>query len=138
MAKDIIHEPVKNALIKDGWEITDDPLTLKYKDAHVLVDLGAKRVIAAKRGDEKIAVEIKSFVGRSAMYDMERTLGQYVVYLAFLEKIDPERQLYVAVSHITFDTIMQGEAMKMLMEANNMRLIVVQTEREEVLQWIQK
>ncbi|MDM8529436.1 element excision factor XisH family protein [Anaerolineales bacterium HSG24] len=28
MAKDIIHEPVKNALIKDGWTITADPFTI--------------------------------------------------------------------------------------------------------------
>jgi hypothetical protein len=28
-AKDIYHETVKAALIKDGWTITDDPLNLK-------------------------------------------------------------------------------------------------------------
>ncbi|MCL4867605.1 MAG: hypothetical protein KJ063_01440 [Anaerolineae bacterium] len=27
-AKDLIHEAVHNALLKDGWSITDDPLTL--------------------------------------------------------------------------------------------------------------
>ncbi|CCQ59468.1 hypothetical protein CWATWH0005_1292 [Crocosphaera watsonii WH 0005] len=27
-AKDIYHDAVKNALIKDGWKITDDPLIL--------------------------------------------------------------------------------------------------------------
>ncbi len=29
MAKDIYHEHVKAALIKDGWTITDDPLVLR-------------------------------------------------------------------------------------------------------------
>lgn len=28
-AKDLYHEHVKNALIKDGWEITSDPLTIR-------------------------------------------------------------------------------------------------------------
>ena len=28
MTKDIFHEAVKKALIKDGWTITDDPLRL--------------------------------------------------------------------------------------------------------------
>ena len=28
MAKDIFHLNVKEALIKEGWTITDDPLTL--------------------------------------------------------------------------------------------------------------
>ena len=72
-ARDIIHEPVKNALIKDGWTITDDPLALTYEDATVFVDLGAERIIGAERDGEKIAVEIKSFVGRSAIHDLEMT-----------------------------------------------------------------
>jgi len=138
MAKDIIHDAVMNALIKDGWTITDDPLVLKYRDAHVLVDLGAERVIAAERGNEKIAVEIKSFIGRSIMRDMEVALGQYILYLSFLQKIEPERRLYLAVSHITYDTVMQGEAIQMLIEVNHVPLIVVQTENEEVLKWIPK
>ncbi|NET09520.1 MAG: hypothetical protein F6K16_33415 [Symploca sp. SIO2B6] len=28
MARDAIHNQVKNALIRDGWTITDDPYTL--------------------------------------------------------------------------------------------------------------
>jgi hypothetical protein len=29
MAKDLFHDAVRNALIKDGWQITDDPFFLK-------------------------------------------------------------------------------------------------------------
>jgi hypothetical protein len=29
-ARDKFHEAVKNALIKDGWQITADPLTIKF------------------------------------------------------------------------------------------------------------
>ena len=38
-AKDIYHVTVKNALIKDGWTITDDPLSLKIgnKDIFIVV-----------------------------------------------------------------------------------------------------
>jgi hypothetical protein len=38
-AKDSIHDAVKTALIKDGWTITDDPLTLDYRGVQVFVDL---------------------------------------------------------------------------------------------------
>ncbi len=31
MAKDVIHEQVKRALIKNGWTITADPLFLHYQ-----------------------------------------------------------------------------------------------------------
>jgi hypothetical protein len=36
-AKDIYHEAVKNALIKDGWSILAAPYEIKYKDAEFLL-----------------------------------------------------------------------------------------------------
>lgn len=67
-AKDLYHEAVKNALIKDGWTITHDPLRLRLRRGKSLfVDLGAERLLAAERGAEKIAVEVKSFARASDM-----------------------------------------------------------------------
>jgi hypothetical protein len=37
--KDQIHEAVRNALIKDGWTITDDPYRIEYEEADVYADL---------------------------------------------------------------------------------------------------
>ncbi|MCE7983411.1 MAG: hypothetical protein DYG89_19735 [Caldilinea sp. CFX5] len=75
-AKDLIYEPVCKALVNDGWTITDDPLTLSYEDKSVFPDLGAQRsLLGAERGLEKIAVEIKSFIRRSVLEDLEEALG---------------------------------------------------------------
>jgi hypothetical protein len=60
-AKDRYHEAVKHALEKDGWAITHDPYTLTFGIKDVYVDLGAGRVLAAEKGSDKIAVEIKTF-----------------------------------------------------------------------------
>ncbi len=60
-AKDRFHEAVKIALIKDGWIITHDPLFLDFDNARLQIDLAGEQVIAAARGVEKIAVEVKSF-----------------------------------------------------------------------------
>ena len=60
-AKDKYHEEFKEALLKDGWKITDDPFVIKLKGTRYDIDLGAEKVIAAQKGNEKIAVEIKSF-----------------------------------------------------------------------------
>ena len=68
-AKDIYHDAVKNALIKDGWIVTDDPYLIKYEDAELYAYLAAEKPIAAEREGEKIVVEVKSFVGKSLMYD---------------------------------------------------------------------
>lgn len=70
---------VKHALVKEGWAITHDPLTLEYEEVQVFVDLGAERVIAAEKEGEKIAVEVKSFLGPSLIRDVELALGQYVL-----------------------------------------------------------
>jgi len=72
--------PAKSALIKDGWTITHDPLSLKWGLKDLFVDLGAQRLLAAEKGREKIAVEVKSFVGPSDLDDLEKALGQYVLY----------------------------------------------------------
>lgn len=61
MAKDKYHDAVKNALVKDGWTITHDPYRISFGIERVYVDLGAERMLAAERGKEKIAVEIKTF-----------------------------------------------------------------------------
>ena len=136
-AKDIIHEPVRRALENDGWTITDDPLTLEYEEFRTYIDLGAERLIGAERQGEKIAVEIKSFVSRSTLRDMEVAIGQYAVYHSFLRRIEPERRLYIAVSHLTYDTVFQNKAIQTLMQDYSIAVIVVDIEHKEVRQWIQ-
>jgi hypothetical protein len=74
MAKDIYHYQIRTALEKDGWIITDDPLTLQFGSRSVFVDLGAKKLLAAEREGQKIAVEIKSFVGKSLVKDWENAI----------------------------------------------------------------
>src|SRR5512140_3775229 len=69
------HTAVRQALIKDGWTITHDPLTLSFGVHNLYVDLGAERVFAAERDGEQIAVEIKSFVGQSEVADMEQEIA---------------------------------------------------------------
>ena len=77
-AKDIFHESVKNALQKEEWLITDDPLKFKFGEVNFRIDLGAEKVIAAEKAGEKIAIEIKSFLNPSAITDFYNALGQLV------------------------------------------------------------
>ncbi|MCU0570892.1 MAG: XisH family protein, partial [Oculatellaceae cyanobacterium Prado106] len=76
MAKDVYHDTVRVALEKDGWTITDDPLTLPIGERSVYVDLGAEKLLTAEKEGQKIAVEIKSFLSRSPVKDLEVALGQ--------------------------------------------------------------
>jgi len=90
-AKDIYHDKAKNALIKDGWKITHDPLRLSWGSKDMYVDLGAEQILAAERSGQKIAVEVKSFVGLSEMEDTEKALGQYLLYRSVLARTEPGR-----------------------------------------------
>ena len=50
MARDLFHNIVKEALIKDGWTITDDPLTLlSREEGGISTDMGAEKVIVAEK-----------------------------------------------------------------------------------------
>ncbi|MEM7657213.1 MAG: element excision factor XisH family protein [Bacteroidota bacterium] len=95
-AQDKYHELVKAALQKDGWTITHDPLKLKVGKRKLKIDLGAERVLAAEKGEEKIAIEIKSFLGPSLLTDFYHALGQYSVYRLTLAKVDETRTLFLA------------------------------------------
>jgi XisH protein len=75
--RDLYHDAVKSALIKDNWAIIADPYRIQYKDVELYADLAAERPIAVEREGQKIVVEIKSFVGRSLMTDFHLALGQY-------------------------------------------------------------
>ena len=61
-AKDSIHETVKEVVIKDGWEITNDPYVISYGERFLFVDLGASAFIGVKQGNKQIAIESSNFV----------------------------------------------------------------------------
>lgn len=50
MAKDVFHDRVKAALIKDGWEITHDLFVIRISEAiRLQIDLAAENAILARR-----------------------------------------------------------------------------------------
>lgn len=135
-AKDIYHETVKNALIKDGWLITHDPLVLRWGATDVYVDLGAEQLLAAEKLGQKIAVEIKSFVGRSDVDDLEKALGQYLLYHDILAQREPDRILYLAVHEDVWLGIFAEPIGKLLLDNQRIKLLVFDRRAEVLLRWI--
>ena len=60
-------------------------------------DIYHNQLLGAEKGNQRIAVEIKSFIGESDMQDLENALGQFILYRTVLAQRDPERVLYLAV-----------------------------------------
>ncbi len=134
-AKDLYHDTVKTALIKDRWTITDDPLILKVGMRNALVDLGAEKLIAAERGLEKIAVEVKSFTSPSLISDLEKAWGQFFLYSRVLQKREPDRRLYMAVGRSIFETFFEEDAGRLLLQEPGFHLLVFDEAIEEIIQW---
>ena len=135
-ARDIYHNSVKNALIKDGWTITHDPLRLSWGGKDMYVDLGAERLLAAEKAGKQIAVEIKSFVGDSEMDDLEKAIGQYVVYRAVLVEREPQRDLYLAVPKDILRDIFEEPLGKLLLKNNLVQVIGFDPKAEVIIAWI--
>lgn len=135
-AKDLYHDAVRNALIKDGWTITHDPLTLKIGDSRLFVDLGAEQIIGAEKDLHKIAVEVKTFRGLSEMKDLEQAIGQYVLYRIFLRRLEPDRELYLAVPQDVVEEVFFEDYGQGFVEDENGRLFGFDVEREEIVTWL--
>lgn len=136
MARDLIHQAVKNALIKDGWTITDDPYPIQYKDVSTSADLGAERVLAAEQGTRKIVVEIKSFIGPSPIQDLKNALGQYMLYKGLLKFTASDRELFLAISDTAYAEIFSRPAIQALMHEYALTMFVVEIPSEEIIKWI--
>lgn len=135
-AKDIYHDAVVAALTKDQWRITDDPLHLRLGRRDTYVDLGAEKLVAAEKEGRKIAVEIKSFSGPSMIADLEQALGQFALYGTLLDRVEPDRALYIALTADVYEELFEEPLGKALLEDNRIRLLVFEPLREEIIQWI--
>ncbi|NMG20036.1 element excision factor XisH family protein [Brasilonema bromeliae] len=135
-AKDIYHYAVRNALEKESWKITKDPFILKWGTRDLYIDLGAEKLIAAEKSGQKIAVEIKSFVGASPVADLENALGQYILYYDILSRLESDRRLYLAIRQETYSELFTEPIGKILIENQRLCLLVFDSEQEVILQWI--
>lgn len=135
-AKDLYHDVVKNALIKDGWVITADPYLIRYKDVDLFADLAAEKPIAAERQGKKIVVEVKSFLSPSPMRDFELALGQYILYRNLIQLTAPEYALYLAIKESSYQNFFLRDSIQDLIRIDSIKLLVMNTMQEEILQWI--
>jgi XisH protein len=135
-AKDFYHDTVRTALEKDGWIITEDPLTLSIGSRSVYVDLGARKLLAATKGELQIAVEIKSFIGNSPVRELETALGQYLLYSQILEEQKSNRKLYLAISQTVYLDLFSEAIGQLIINKNHLNLVVFDIQNKEITKWI--
>ena len=135
-AKDIFHNTVRSALQKDGWTITNDPLFLQPSSrAKMKIDLGAEKLLTAGKGERLIAVEIKSFVGLSTISEFHIAVGQFLNYRIALEKLEPERVLYLAVPTEIYYNFFTDVFVQEVVERLQIKLLIFRVEKQEIALW---
>lgn len=135
MAKDIFHYQVREALEKDGWKITHDPYPVKIGRVNMEVDLGAENTLAAERDGSKIAVEIKSFLNKSNVYDFHEAVGQYVNYRMAMRIKEPGRELFLAIPHHVWDDFFQNEFVQMQLENEQIHVLTFNPIEKNIVIW---
>jgi hypothetical protein len=129
--------PVKNALIKDGWTITIDTCPLEYEDVELYPDLAIEKIISENQKQRKIIVEITSFISSSLIKDFQNALGQYILYRNLIQLSQNESQeIYLAVKDEIYETFFQRKSIKTVVQLNQLALVIINTEKEEIVQWI--
>ena len=81
-------------------------------------------------------VEVKSFIGASKLQDLKEALGQYDIYRYLLDATAPERKLYLAISVVAYKSFFTQDVIQLILNRHQLPLIVIDTELEEVRQWI--
>ncbi len=136
MARDLFHYIVRSALEKDGWVITDDPLSIRYGGVDIQIDLGAEKLLAAEKGTDKIAVEIKNFVSASKIYEFHTALGQFINYRTALRLEDPQRILYLAVPSAIYNDFFNLPFTQIIISENKLKIIIYDIDKEKIVKWI--
>ncbi len=135
-AKDIYHDTVKRALIKDGWKITAENLHLPWGGRDTFVDIAAEKIFIAEKEGRKIAVEVKSFVGKSDISEFEKAVGQFIIYRFAMRKKEPERQLFLAVELGIYENFFVNPEVLELIETEDLKIVVFDKLKEVIMRWI--
>jgi hypothetical protein len=111
-------------------------LFLEFGGVDMYVDLGAEKLVAAEKNGQKIAVEVKSFVGTSIISEFHKALCQFMNYRLALNLQNPERALYLAVPldiYESFFTLMFGQV---AIQSYQLKLIVYDEKKEVIIKWL--
>ncbi len=125
MAKDRFHDVVRKALEKEGWQITAEFYALTAEDVNFEVDLTAEKLLVATRDNQKIAVEVKSFISPSNISDFHTALGQFLNYRDAFAIVEPDRELFLAVRLPVYETFFQKRFISASVHRYQIKLLVL-------------
>jgi len=132
-AKDRYHDALKRALLKEGWAIDDEQITLTVDERHLWIDLQISHHVSR----QIFLVEVKELSEvDSPIEALANALGKIALYrLAIrLEKI--EIPIVLAVSEASYNGILSEVIGQHSVTEANIPLIVFNPQKEEIVLWM--
>ncbi len=136
MAKDKFHDLVASALVAEGWKVTHDPYFLYFGEKKVAADLGLEKWIIAEKADQKIVVEVKSFISGSLIHELHHTVGQLDFYHLLLKKQEPDRMLFLAMPNYAYYELVLEPVVQEFLTLHQVKIILYNTDNESIESWI--
>ena len=137
MADDAILPQVKNALLKENGTITDTPYTIACKSDRFYADICIYRKEAGTAW-RVIVAEVKSFGSQSPMREFEQALRPYEMRRDLLKINALTCEISLAVDADVYAERMLRLPFPRICEQHPSSLLLVETETEEIVQWIRK
>src|SRR5258708_34092966 len=132
-AKDRYHDPVKRALVKDGWTIDSEQVLFVIANRHVWIDIQASRAAEAVT----ILIEVKGFEGPSQVEQLVEAVGKYTVYRAVIDDAGGENiSLYLALPEKAYMGVLEERIGIIVRQQAQLKLLVFDPNNEEITAWI--
>lgn len=134
-ALDRCHEQVVRSIEKEGWRIRNAPAVFTNVERTVYIDVEAVR---NNNGVQQsvLLMEIKCFPQEQrTSHDLYTGIGQYLIYRAMLAEKRRYDLLYLAVPQESYEKVFDRVVMRVI-EQSHIHMVIVNLEREEVVQWL--
>lgn len=131
-AKDELHDAVVRALLKAGWHLVADPPTINFNRRTLYLD------IVAEKDGQRIVVEVKG-AAFDEMSELEKAIGQYLLYCFVLARRQPDLTLFLATPQKAFQKIFgaaQPDGPDFAAELD-LNFLVFDPQKEEIIEWRQ-
>ena len=68
--------------------------------------------------------------------DLEQAIGQYVLYQLLINKLDPRRDVYLAISNTLYEDFFQEPIGELVIKELPLKMIIVNLQKVEITKWI--
>ncbi|KAB2854448.1 MAG: hypothetical protein F9K46_16935, partial [Anaerolineae bacterium] len=135
-ALDSCEPQIIRALEKDGWRIVVKPYSIYVDERSVLADFGAQYV-SPTEVRTIVVVEVKCFSNPKAdLANLYTAIGQYQYYRVNLKRDKPDVTLFLAIPDEAYQRFLLQRSFLDTFAETGVKLLIVDTEEEEIVQWL--